>query len=410
MADGPPVIDFDHHSAAFAADPVGTYRKIQQECPVAWSDAYGGFWVTSRYADVAQVAKDDATFTSTRTPHGGEGTPFIIPKHPGEPQYPIEMDPPESLEYRRVLNPMLSRHAVAAMAPMIEGHVTRVIDGFIERGECDLIHDLTGPVPAAVTLDWLGFPPEDWYRFSEPLHDLFAAVPDSERAERGAEGLGFLYAQCLDLIAQRRAEPADDATSVLVTTPVAGELLDDEKLMSVIFLLIVGGVDTTTSLTGQSLVWLAQNPEERARLAADRSLVPTATEEFLRVFAPSQSMARTVTTDTEVGGCPMKAGDRVLIPWVAANFDDDAFPDATRVVLDRAPNRHASFGLGVHRCVGAPLARAMFAEMLVQVLDRMPDLVVDPDGLVPYPSKGSQTGWDTAPATFTPGPRRGAIA
>lgn len=402
-----PVIEFDHHSAEFGKDPIGVYRRLQEECPVAWSDAYGGFWITTTYEDVARVAKDDATFTSQRTPDGGEGTSFVIPKHPGEPQYPIELDPPESLDYRRVLNPMLSRHAVADMAPMIEAHVTRVIDRFIESGSCDLVRDLTGPIPAAITLDWLGFEPGDWYRFAGPLHDLFAAVPDSERADKGAEGLGFLYEQCRALIAARREQPTEDATSTLVSTPVGGRLLTDDELMSVIFLLIVGGVDTTTSLTGQSLVWLAQHPDQRARLAAEPELLVAACEEFLRVFAPSQSMARTVTTDVEVGGCPMSKGDRVLIPWVAANFDDEAFPDATEVVLDRTPNRHASFGLGVHRCVGAPLARAMFAEVVRQVLERMPDYVVDEAGLVPYPSKGSQTGWDSAPATFTPGPRRG---
>lgn len=402
-----PVIDFDHHSPEFAVDPVGRYRELQRACPVAWTESHGGFWVTSTYETVARVAKDDATFTSTRTPYGGEGTPFVIPKHPGEPQYPIELDPPESLEYRRVLNPMLSRHAVARMAPMIKDHVTRVIDRFIESGSCDLIKDLTGPIPAAVTLDWLGFDPGDWYRFAEPLHDLFAAAPESERAEQGAAGLGFLYDQCLELISRRREEPTEDATSVLIRSEVGGRLLDDEELMSVIFLLIVGGVDTTTSLTGQTLVWLAQHPEQRARLAADPELMPTATEEFLRVFAPSQSMARTVTTEVSVGGCPMQKGDRVLIPWVAANFDDAQFPEALEVDMGRTPNRHASFGLGVHRCVGAPLARAMFAEMVQQVLDRMGDYTVIEEELVPYPSKGSQTGWDTAPATFTPGPKLG---
>lgn len=400
-----PVIDFDHHSAEFAEDPVARYRELQERCPVAWSPAYGGFWVTTKFDDVAHVAKNDATFSSQRSPHGGEGTPFVIPKHPAKPQHPIEFDPPKSLEYRKVLNRMLSRHEVARMAPRIEEHVTRVIDEFIEDGECDLIHDLTGPVPAAITLDWLGFDAGDWYRFSEPLHDLFAAVPGSERANRGAEGLDFLYRECEALIRRRRAEPADDATTHLINSEIDGRYLDDEGLMAVIFLLIVGGVDTTTSLTGSSLVWLAQNPDERARLAKDRDLIPSATEEFLRVFAPSQSMARTVTEDTEVRGCPMKAGERVLIPWVAANFDEEAFPDALDVQLERSPNRHASFGIGVHRCVGAPLARAMFAEMLEQVLDRLPDYEIDESTLVPYPSKGSQTGWDTVRATFTPGKR-----
>jgi ferredoxin-NADP reductase len=171
----------------------------------------------------------------------------------------------------------------------------------------------------------------------------------------------------------------------------------------VIGLLIAGGVDTTTSLTGSVLVHLSRHPADRQRLIESPDLLDTATEEFLRAFAPSQSMARTAAAGAEIGGCPVHAGERVLIPWVAANHDPAVFADPAEIRLDRDATRHLSFGIGTHRCAGAHLARAMFREMITQVLTRLPDYRVIEDGLVAYPTRGNQTGWDAIPAVFTPG-------
>lgn len=400
-----PRVDFDHHSAEFAKDPVGSYRSIAEKCPVAWTDAHGGYWVPTRYSDIWSIAREDQTFSSARTPYGGDGTAFIIPKRPGAVQLPIELDPPASVPYRRLLNPILTRAAVEELQPVISGVTTATIDRFIESGSCDLVLDLANPVPAQVTLEWLGFGTEDWERFSLPLHDIFASPPGSDRLRRGEEGLGYIHGRIRQLISDRRREPSDDIASYLVAGRIGDRPITDEELQSMIFLVILGGVDTTTSLTGQALVYLAQHPEARASLAADPGLRETATEEFLRVFAPSQSMARTVMADTELGGCQLRRGDRILLPWVAANFDPDAFPGPDEVQLDRMPNRHTSFGVGVHRCAGSHLARAMFSEMLDQVLRRLPDYSIDESALVAYPSRGNQTGWDSVPASFTPGER-----
>ena len=176
------------------------------------------------------------------------------------------------------------------------------------------------------------------------------------------------------------------------------------------FLLIAGGVDTTTSLTGSTLVHLSANPHDRERLIREPDLLDIATEEFLRKFAPSQSMARTVRSDTEIGGCPVGAGERVLIPWVAANHDPSMYPDPDRVLLDRQPRTHLSFGIGSHRCAGAHLARAMFRAMVTAILTRIPDYQVQVEGLVKNESVGSQAGWDSIPVVFTPGTKLGADA
>ncbi|MDX3580648.1 cytochrome P450 [Streptomyces europaeiscabiei] len=404
-------IDFDHHSDEANADPVAYYARFRETCPVGHSAAYDGFHYTTRYADVARIARDDETFSSARSDHGGRGVGIVIPKGPGLEQYPIELDPPRATEYRKLINPLLTPEAVEHLVPMIERHAARVVDDFIELGSCDFVRDLTNPLPAAVTLDWLGFPEEDWAKLAGPIHDIFAAPAGSERAVRGAAGLAYMDQRIRELIAERRSEPKPDGVSTLVAGRRAdGSEFGDDELVSVIGLLIAGGVDTTTSLTGSTLVHLARHPDQRQKLIDSPDLLDTATEEFLRAFAPSQSMARTVTQDVEVGGCPMRAGDRVLIPWVAANHDPAVFPDPDQVRLDRDAGRHLSFGIGSHRCAGAHLARAMFRAMMTQVLTRLPDYRVIEEGLIPYPTRGNQSGWDAVPAVFTSGPRATAAA
>ncbi|NKZ03218.1 cytochrome P450/oxidoreductase [Actinomadura latina] len=397
---------FDHHSAECTADPVGYYAAYRESCPVGRTPAHGGFVYTTRYADVSRIARDDGAFSSSRAATGVDGVAIVIPSGPGLEQYPIELDPPRSTGYRDLINPLLTPAAVDRLRPMIARHAARAVDAFIEHGSADLVRDLTNPVPAAVTLDWLGFPEQDWARLAGPIHDIFAATAGSERAMRGARGLAYMERRIRELIRDRRAEPARDAVSALATArDDAGEPFAEDGLVSVIGLLIAGGVDTTTSLTGSVLVHLSRDPAQRRRLIESPDLLERATEEFLRAFAPSQSMARTALADTEVGGCPVRAGERVLIPWVAANHDPAVFPEPAEVRLDRDASRHLSFGIGSHRCAGAHLARAMFQEMITQVLTRLPDFRVLEDGLVGYPTSGNQKGWDAIPAVFTPGPR-----
>ncbi|MFB4316284.1 cytochrome P450 [Actinomadura sp. 21ATH] len=397
---------FDHHSAECNADPVAYYAAYRESCPVGRTAAHGGFVYTTRYADVARIARDDEAFSSSREATGVDAVSIVIPSGPGLEQYPIELDPPASTGYRDLINPLLTPAAVDRLRPMIARHAARAVDAFIELGSADFVRDLTNPVPAAVTLDWLGFPEEDWARLAGPIHDIFAAPADSERAMRGAQGLAYMEERIRELVRDRRAAPAEDAVSALASARDAdGEPFAEDDLVSVIGLLIAGGVDTTTSLTGSVLVHLSRHPDQRRRLIESPDLLERATEEFLRAFAPSQSMARTARTGTEVGGCPVRAGERVLIPWVAANHDPAVFPDPAEVRLDRDASRHLSFGIGSHRCAGAHLARAMFREMITQVLTRLPDFRVLEDGLVEYPTSGNQKGWDAIPAVFTPGPR-----
>jgi cytochrome P450 len=167
----------------------------------------------------------------------------------------------------------------------------------------------------------------------------------------------------------------------------------------------VGGLDTTAALLSNTLLYLDDHPVERARLRDDPEVLTTAFDEFMRYFTPTQSLARTVTTDVEIGGVSMKAGDRVFISWAAANRDPEEFDRPNEVVLDRFPNRHMGFGLGAHRCVGSHVGRAQWAVVMEEILRRMPDYRVEREGVVRYRSVATVYGYRAMPVVFTPGVR-----
>ena len=189
---------------------------------------------------------------------------------------------------------------------------------------------------------------------------------------------------------------------------IDGQPAPDAELVGMLTLLIGGGFDTTTALTAHALEWLSEHPQDRKQLSRERdSLLDSATEEFLRFFTPAPGDGRTIARDCEITGVKLKEGERLWLSWAMANRDPKLFEDPNAVLLDRGANRHFSFGLGVHRCIGSNLARIVFKRMLTAVLDRMPDYRCDPEGAVHYDTIGVIQGMKHLPATFTPGPRLG---
>jgi cytochrome P450 len=206
-----------------------------------------------------------------------------------------------------------------------------------------------------------------------------------------------------------RDEPRPGIIDALAELRINGEAPPDVELIGMLNLLIGGGFDTTTALTAHALEWLSQHPDERRRLSQDRdTLLNPATEEFLRYFTPAPGDARTIAEDVEVSGVSLKEGERLWLSWAMANRDPALFADPDEVVLDRKGNRHFSFGLGVHRCIGSNVARTVFKSMLTAVMDRMPDYQCAAEGTVHYDSIGVIQGMRHLPATFTPGERLGA--
>jgi cytochrome P450 len=405
-----PRVHFDRHAPSYRADADAITHELHSKCPVAWTDTYGGHWVVGGHAQVFDLARR-ADILSNRhdvddpeSPFRGTGIPenFV---HVGF----LETDPPQHRDYRDALNPYLSPAAIQRWMPMAEDLTAACLDDVIESGSLDFVDDLANVVPAVLTMALMGLPLADWHIYSEPIHEQFYTPPDSPDREammqRTMEMLGRLFAA----IGETRSDPRPGLIDALVRTRVGDTELTDTEILSSLMLLISGGLDTTTALTANALEWLAQHPDERARLCEDDSkLINTATEEFLRYFAPVPGDARTLTEDCEFAGQALHRGDRLWLSWSMANRDPEVFLDPDLLDIGRPRNRHTSFGLGLHRCIGSNLARMVFKVMLRQVLERVPDYVCDFDRAVHYETIGIINGMQHLPATFPPGHRLGA--
>lgn len=392
-------VDFDHHSSEFAQDPWTPLAEMRSQCPVARSGTYGGFWVLTRYEEIKQVAGDDETWSSAET--------VVIPpkKNANQKSIPIEMDPPEFLDYRRILHPMLSPAAVDRVAPAIERFVHRCIDEFIEAGRCDFVHDLADPLPAMTTLHKLGLDIELWEKFSVPLHKVVFLRQENPKRANVMEELAFIHQTVAETITARRGAPRDDMISYLVHQHIDGRPLTDHEILEMVTLVIQGGFDTTGSAISNALIYFDRNRDARRQVIENPDLLPSAVEELLRYEAPQFALARTATRDVVVGGRDIKKGDRVLLVWASANRDEAVFDDPDEVVLDRFPNRHMTFGLGAHRCLGSTLARRQIMAALSGVFRRMPDYEIDFDAAERAETIGVTYGMFALPATFPTGDR-----
>ncbi|WP_132992137.1 cytochrome P450 [Gordonia zhaorongruii] len=400
-----PVTRFDHHSPEHTRDHVAIYRKLREEAPVAWTEAHGGFWVLSDYDSVYEASRDDDTFSSARhDEYGGPGLAVTIPKAPTEFHIPIEIDPPGSASYRKLINKATAPKAAEKLQPKIKHYVTGIVDSFIEEGEADLA--VVAALPAILVIDWLGLDPSEYQYYVDAMHTLVSAAPGTPEYQHAAEvAVPWVTKTVREHIRHRRENPADDVTTYFIEAEIDGRTMSDDEIYSILELVISGGVGTTASLVTQSLVWLYQNPDERAQLAENPSMIDVAMEEFLRVFSPTQALARTVMEDAEFHGCPVQKGDRALLSWASANRDPDQFTDPDEVDITRWPNRHIAFGVGVHRCAGLYIAKGIAREIFTQILSRAGDYVVDMDNLVTYPDQGTNAGYHSIPVTFTPGER-----
>lgn len=404
-----PAVEFDHNSAEYAARWREIYTDLRGRCPVARSDANGGFYVLTRYADVARAVKDDDTFSSTHdatpgSPYGG----IIIPPTPNV-SIPIEMDPPEFTPLRKLLNPPFAPGQAKRWEPFTRDVTTAMLDAVIETGQIDLVEDLASPVPAIFTAALMGLPLEDWRMYADVAHAIVYTPPASPAFEGVAGNMVEMITRAVGVSYQRRAEPKDDLLTDMVQFRYPdGTALGDEQIGQICTLIIGGGDDTTTGLVANALSWLSENPDQRAWLQADLSRLQGACEEFLRYFTPTQGLARTVRKPVEIGGYALEPGDRVWLSFASANLDPEEFEEPDRVILDRSPNRHQAFGLGLHRCLGSNFTRMEFRVMLEEVLTRMPDYVVDTGASERYENIGIVNGWKTMRATFTPGRRRGS--
>jgi hypothetical protein len=272
-----------------------------------------------------------------------------------------------------------------------------LVDGFVAEGRADAAHDYAQQIPVRVIASILGVPSSLSDTFTGWVRDLLEFADDPVRRARGANGLVNFF---VDEVARRKAEPGDDLLSDLLHSESDdGQPVDERLVLGVAALVLIAGVDTTWSAIGSALWHLATHPEDRNRLVADPGVMPTAVEELLRAYAPV-TMARVVKEDVEFEGCPMRAGDKVLLNFPGANRDPEVFPDADRVVLDRQLNRHVAFGSGIHRCAGSNLARMELRVALEEWLARIPDFRLAEGAVVTW-AGGQIRGPRRLPVVFT---------
>ncbi|MBI2704267.1 MAG: cytochrome P450 [Actinobacteria bacterium] len=364
--------DFDHTDLKWAADPFPIWDDLRESCPVAHSERYGGVWLPTRHEDVAAIAYDTEHFSSSGIIVSDEPQ-FMGPPVGMAP--PITSDPPFHAEARRLILQALGPKAVAELEPITRAWCEELLDRVSGQPVIDAAADYAENIPGRIVCHILGFPLEDADLLKEYIQLELVDMPFYERPMPRVMMFEYLRDQVMDHV----ANPRDDLTSHLLASTHSGEPLELTHVGGTMALLIIAGIDTTWSSIGAALWHLAQHPDDRDRLIKEPDLMPIALEELLRAYAPV-TMARKVVSEVEIGGCPMKPGDWVLLPFPSANRDPEHFDRADEVVIDRAENRHATFGLGIHRCAGSNLARMEMRVALETWLDRYPTFTLDDPG------------------------------
>ena len=369
--------DFSHLEPEWAADPYPIQEELRERCPIAHTGRFGGGWLPTRYEDVAEIAYDTDRFSSRAIVMSNFRPPLDAAPIGGSP--PISSDPPFHHAARKLLLPAFTKTAVSKREEATRAYCHELIDALDGQDVVDAARDYAQHIPMRVISDMLGFPREDGPRFRGFVETTLEGVnlPSEERVERMGQLFDYLYAQ----VREHAEHPRDDLTTYLIDAELGGNKLTADHVVGTIALLLIAGIDTTWSAIGASLWHLAKTPADRERLVADPALLPGAMEEFLRAYAPV-TMARLVKEDMTFRGVDMKAEDWILLSFPAANRDPAQFDRADEIVLDREVNRHAAFGLGIHRCVGSHLARMELRVALEVWLSRIPSFTLaDPESV-----------------------------
>lgn len=357
-------------------DPWTSWQGLSGSGPVAakQADAEGpACWYLLGYQQMKLALQDSGTFSSQKDP--GKKTSAAFGLIPGE------IDPPVHRKYRSILNPLFSPPRIATKEPDIRAFCAELIDGVLESGSCEFMSEFAFLYPTSIFLGMLGLDVARCGEFVEYTHRFTRPETDSDRRDVEASIDAILH----ELFKQRRRGPQDDLASHLLRAEIDGRPLAEDELLSIGRLLFIAGLDTVAATLGWSFLHLASRPGDRAALVARPELVPTAVEEFLRYYSVITS-SRTLTEDTTMNGCPMHAGDTIIIPIAPANRDTTEYERGDEFVIDRAPNRHVGFGLGPHRCLGSHLARTELRVALEEWHARIPEYSICEPGWAPKAS------------------------
>ena len=396
MPEHPPVADwirdFDHTDPSWTENPFPIWDKMRAATPVVHTERFQGCYMPTTYEAVRQIAHDPEHFSSRRVIVRDERPEVMNNAAP-----PITSDPPFHKPAKQLLLPPFTPDAMKKLEPRVRAICNELIDEFIADGRCDAAARYTKHIPVRAIAHMLGIPEKDGELFIKWIHEILElGIKDESAMVRGVQEMTGYFAAQIEL---RKKHPTDDLISTLMNArDKDGQPLSDMHVLGSLRLLLIAGIDTTWSAIGSSLWHLARTPADRARLVAEPELMPTAVEELLRAYSPV-TMAREVMKETVISGCPVKPGNMVLLSFPAANRDPAVFPEADKVVIDRKENRHAAFGLGIHRCVGSNLARMEMTVAIEEWLKRIPDFSLDPAGQVTW-SEGTVRGPRQLPILF----------
>ena len=355
--------DFDHLDPKWVNDPFPIWDDLRQRCPIAHTERFMGVYLPTRYEDVRAVAYDPEHFSSRRVIVRETPPPRI-------PAPPITSDPPEHRPARMVLLPPFTPDAMKKLEPRARAIANELIDKFAARGNCDAAVEYAQEIPVRVIAHLLGLPEGDGDLYRKWIHEILeVGITDVSVAVKAA---GEMTQYFMGPVQERMQKPGDDLICYLVHAKFNGQAMTPENVLGSLRLLLIAGIDTTWSGIGSCIWHLAKTPADRRRLVGEPQLMPTAIEELLRAYAPV-TMAREVVKETSINGCTFKPGQMVMLSFPAANRDPAMFEDADKVVIDRKENRHAAFGLGIHRCVGSNLARLELTVAVEELLKRIPE-------------------------------------
>ena len=368
---GTPMDAMDPESARH---PQPVYKALREAMPVMAVEGVGH--VLTRRSEIEEVFRDPTTFSSNMD---------AVALSNVRPLIPLQIDPPEHKKYRKILDPLFAPKQVAAMEPSVAKLVNELIDGFIDRGECDFSQEFSIPFPSQVFLTLLGLPLEDLPLFLKMKDGIIRPDhvvgkprehPETSAYQRGiAESIYDYFNRVLD---EREVERRDDLLSRFLDTEVDGHSLTREDILDICFLFLIAGLDTVSASLDCFYGYLADHPEQRQAIVEDPSIIPAVVEELLRWETPVTGVARVATVDTELAGCPIKAGENVMVVLGGANTDEAELEDSFDVRFDRDVNRHLAFGGGVHRCLGSHLARLELRVALREWHRRITDYEVKP--------------------------------
>lgn len=379
--------------AFYAGDPYPTYAWLREHSPVHW-DASHGIWGISRFDDIVEIEKSPRRYSSL---------PGSRPKTPPDGSM-INTDDPHHNARRRLISARFTPRAVRRHEGFVRHLVTELIDGVIEKGECEVVQELAAPLPAQVINAWLGFPPGMWRKCKEWSEITMWAGGQYESDGRMAfgdvtaaiEAVGEFSQEVLALAALRRAEPRDDLVSIWANAEHEGRRLSDEEIVAESLLVLDGGAETTRSVIGTTVIDLIDHPGERRKLVDDPSpaRMAVAVEEFIRWVSPILNMRRTASQTHELHGQTIREGDELLLMYPSANRDPAHFDEPDRYDVTRTRNQHLAFGFGTHFCVGASVARMELRILFEELMKRIPDMRLAPG---PRP--------EFVPSAFARGPR-----